>query len=83
MPLTDHDYNEIADRLAERLECHTTVCPLGLTERNARTVSRTLGFARWAGLVFAGSIIVSFASGFIWMMYEAARAVVRSLNTPL
>lgn len=83
MPMTEHDYNEIADRITERIECHTTLCPLGLTERNARTVSRTLSFARWAGLVFAGSIIVSFASGFIYVLYEAARVVVRTLNTPL
>ncbi len=70
--------HDISQAVADRV-CENGVCPLGLSADNARRIRHILAAAWWAGVVFAGTIIASVATGFVWLFVEVLKVFFDSL----
>ena len=80
--MPEHDIDKLAELIAEKIATNhrADICPLGLSYDDARKVVRLRKFFAWSGMLLAGTLIVSFASGFIALLVYIVRLVLVELG---
>ena len=81
--MSDIDYDLLASKITEKLQCSTDeyTCPLGLRVHEARAIGTVVRAAGWAGVIFAGAVLVAFASGFAWMIWQFVQFAIREIGS--
>ena len=81
--MSEENIEMLAAQIADNLRCAPAQCPLGITLGDAKALVKVVKIASWAGMVFAAAVLVSFASGFAWLIWEFLKFAIREAGGSL